>query len=189
MGYARRLAGGLVLLVLVVFAVGCGDDSSTGAEETEGKEERLYPRVHGPSREFLIPGGDNIVQFYGHEGTPAERKEVSKVIHAWMRARVAEDWAEDCKYFSRRYSRALVADARRVTDGKVQNCPQALEYFGPNASGTSGNTLTGPIDSFRLRERRGYAQWHGPEEDWILPMRREGGKWWVESASPLERTA
>ena len=189
MGIARRLAGGLVLLVVLLFVVGCGDDSSTGAgsDETSAKSDRPYPRVHGPSREFLIPGGDNLVQFFGQEASAAERERASRVIHAWMRARVAEDWPEDCKYLSRVYTTELVNDAERVT-GKPKTCPQTLAFFGDEASGTSGNTLTGPIDSLRVRGVRAYAQWHGPEEDWILPLRNEDGVWKVESASPLERT-
>jgi hypothetical protein len=183
--------GGLLLLVLLVFAVGCGEDSSSGSgqEETSGKPQRMYPRLHGPSREFLIPGGDNVVQFFGQEAPAGEREEVSRIIHAWMRARVAEDWAADCKYLSHVYSRRITNDARSVTSGKVTNCPQALDYFGPEASGTSGNTLTGPIDSLRVRGVRAFAQWHGPHQiDWILPLRNEDGTWGIEGASPADRT-
>lgn len=186
MGKAGRSVGLLALLALVVLASGCGGDS--GSEESEPKPTRLYPRVHGPSREFLIAGGDNIVQFFGREAPTPERLEVSRVIHKWMRARVAEDWKQDCKYLSAVYTRMLVNDARRVSQGDATNCVQTLAFFGDQASGKSGNTLTGPIDSFRVRGVRAYAQWHGPEEDWILPLRNEDGQWKVEAASPLERT-
>jgi hypothetical protein len=183
MGKGGSSAGLFALLLLVVLAGGCG----SSGDEAETAPQRIYPRVHGPSREFLIPGGDNIVQFFGREA-PAERKEASRVIHAWMRARVAEDWKADCRYLSAVYSRSLVNDARQVSQGKATSCPQALEFFGHEASGTSGNTLTGPIDSFRVRGVRAYAQWHGPEEDWILPLRNEAGQWKIEAASPLGRT-
>jgi hypothetical protein len=175
------------MIFMLAGVVGCGSDAGTGGGE-ETQPARLYPRVHGPSREFLIRGGDNIVQFFGQEASPMERERASRVIHAWMKARVAKNWVEDCRYLSRIYLNHLVADAHEVTEGKVKNCPQALAFFGPNASGSSGNTLTGPIDSLRVRGLRAYAQWHGPEEDWILPMRKIEGKWGVESASPLERT-
>jgi hypothetical protein len=180
----------LLLLALVVFALGCGEDSSSGAgeDETDGKPQRMYPRVHGPSREFLIPGGDNVIQFFGQEASPAERERASRVIHAWMRARVAKDWAEDCKYLSEVYARRLINDAQQVSGRKPLTCAQTLKFFGAEASGTSGNTLTGPIDSLRVRGVRAFAQWHGPEEDWILPLRNVDGAWKVESASPLERT-
>jgi hypothetical protein len=197
MGERGRLFWLLALLVLALTATGCGDDSTTGAgpEETAGEKEVLYPRIKGPGREFIVPGGDNIIQFFGEEASAAEREKANRVIHAWMKARVAEDWKTDCKYFSREYSKSLVADANGVTEGKVKNCPEALEYFGDAASGTSGNTLTGPIDSLRVRKPRegddaeleAFAQWHGPERDWVLPLQRENGVWKVDIASPLDR--
>ena len=182
---AGRLAG-LFVVLLLVFG-GCGSDSES--TETDAKPERIYPRVHGPSREFLIPGGDNAVQFFGREGTPAERVKVSKVIHPWMRARIAEDWEKDCTFLSRVYIRTLVNDAHRVSSGKAINCPQALEFFGDEASGTSGETLSGTIDSLRVRGFKAFAQWHGPHGiDWVLPLRIENGIWKIELAGPVERT-
>jgi len=179
-----------VLFALVVLAAGCGGGASTGGgtDGTDGGAEVFYPNVQGPGREFLIADGDNLVQAFGDEASAGERAKASRVVQAWMKARVAEDWAEDCKYFSRSYARALVKDANGVTEGKVKSCPAALDYFGPEASGTSGNTLTGPIDSLRVKGPRAYAQWHGPEEDWVLPMKIEDGAWWVDIAGPIERT-
>jgi hypothetical protein len=188
MGKGGRLAAGLALLLLLAVTAGCGGDSGTGGE-TETKPTRMYPRVHGPSREFLLADGDNAVQFFGKEATPEEREAASRVIHAWMRARVAEDWKMDCRYLSVGYTKTLVEDANSVSGGKAKNCPQTLAFFGDEASGTSGNTLTGPIDSLRFRGNRAFAQWHGPHQiDWVLPMRIEDGVWKVESASPVERT-
>lgn len=186
-----------VLLAVAIAAIGCGDDSSTGAgvAETAG-EEREYPWVTGAAREFLVPGGDNLVQTFGEEASAAEREEASKVVHAWMKARVAEDWATDCRHLSRKYIKALVwKDAYVVSEGKVKTCPQALEYFGDAASGTSGETLTGPIDSLRVKapdetetEWEAFAQWHGPNgRDWVLPLEREAGVWKVGIAGPIDR--
>jgi hypothetical protein len=195
MGETGKIVWGLALLVWAVVAIGCGSDSSTGAEETAAEEQRPFPYVTGAAREFLVPGGDNIVQSFGDEASSAEREKASKVVHAWMKARVAEVWETDCKHLSREYIEILVEDANGVSGGKVKNCPQALEYFGDAASGTSGNTLTGPIDSLRVRdtgvvgdsEKEGYAQWHGPEKDWVLPLSREGGVWKVAVAAPIDR--
>ncbi len=189
MGGNRAVFWSVVLLVVAAVLVtsGCGSDSST--EESSAKEV-FFPRVKGAAREFLIPGGDNIVQNFGPEATTAEREQASQVIHAWMRARAKADWVEDCKYLSRLYVRRLVNDARTVSEGKARNCPQALGYFKESASGDLVNTLTGPIDSFVIRGHVGYAQWHGIENmDWVLPMREEGGRWLVDIASPIERNA
>jgi hypothetical protein len=191
MGGILKLWWGMVLLGLIALAIGCGGDSSTQAgEKAGGKADEWVPRVNGPSRGFLIRGGDNAIEYFGHEAPPAERERASRVIHAWMRARVAEDWARDCGYLSHIYARRIRNDARGVTHGKVLTCPQALRFFGDEASGTSGNTLTGPIDSLRVRGFRAFAQWHGKHQiDWILPLRNENGIWKVEAASPVERTA
>jgi len=194
MGEVRGVATGLRLatvlaafvLVSLLVATGCGSDSGTG----ETTSDVFFPRVKGPAREFLIKGGDNIVQNFGPEASVAEREQASRVIHAWMRARVARDWAQDCKYLSRVYVRRMVKDAHSVSGGKAKNCPQALAYFGENASGDLVNTLTGPIDSLVTRRHVGYAQWHGIKGiDWVLPMREEGGKWLVDIAAPVERNA
>ncbi|HEX3040915.1 MAG TPA: hypothetical protein VHP56_02345 [Solirubrobacterales bacterium] len=191
------LIGGLVLLVLAVAVVGCGGGSSTAAStgETAG-DDQPFPNVQGVAREFLLPGGDNLVQTFGEEASATEREKASKVVHVWMKARVAEDWAADCKYLAEEYVRELVWDALGVSHEKVTNCHEALAFFGTASSGTSGNTLTGPIDSLRVRatkvgntEEEAYAQWHGPKGiDWVLPMRKELGGWRIYSASPLERT-
>jgi hypothetical protein len=180
---------------LVAAAIGCGSDSSTGSSETTTKEV-LYPRIKGPGREFIIPGGDNVTQFFGTEATATERENASKVVHVWMKARVAEDWPADCSYLASEYKKSLVNDAYLVSERKVKTCPQALEFFGDDASGKTGNTLTGPIDSLRIRntitgksEKEAFAQYHGRNGiDWLLPMRRENGEWKVSSASPVERT-
>jgi hypothetical protein len=188
MGRIRGVLWGIVLLALVIVVASCGGDSDTG--ETTGKNNVFFPRIKGPSREFLIRGGDNIVQSFGEEGTAAERAQASRVIHAWMRARAAEDWAQDCKYFSKLYANTLTNDAKRVTNGKVTTCTEALDFFGKTASGDLVNTLTGPIDSLRVRGHNGFAQWHGIKKtDWVLPMREEGGVWLVDIAAPIDRNA
>ncbi|HWC48788.1 MAG TPA: hypothetical protein VG448_07900 [Solirubrobacterales bacterium] len=171
-------------------AGGCGGGEATGETEASAKQERLYPAVKGPTREFFIRGGDNVVQLFGREATKAEREQASEVISAWMKARAAQDWAKDCSYFSRRYVRLLVAeDATKVTKGKVKNCPQALAYFGHEASGSYKNNLSGPIDSLRVSKGLGYAQYHGNDgHDWVISMNRENGRWLVAIASPLGRS-
>jgi hypothetical protein len=187
MGKGGGLAGTIALLFLLAVVAGCGGSSAGG--ETETKPSRMYPRVHGASREFLLPDGDNAVQFFGKEASPAEREEASRVVHSWMRARVAEDWKAACRYLSAAYTKTLTEDANSVSGGKATTCTQTLAFFGDQASGTSGNTLTGPIDSLRVRGNRAFAQWHGPHQiDWVLPMHIEDGAWRVESASPVERT-
>jgi hypothetical protein len=173
--------GGLAAMVLLA---GCG-----GGGSSETTTERIYPWLKGPSREFLIASGDNAVQTYGREATKAEREQASRVIAAYMRARAAKDFETECRYFSRNYIESLVKqDATIVTHGRVTTCPAALDYFGPAASSDFKNTLDGPIDSLRIREGHGWAQYHGNDgRDWVVPVDKEDGKWLVGIAAPIDR--
>jgi len=191
MGGVRRHA--LIFgLLLVAVVVGCGGGSDgTTSSDAGGKDSRPYPWLKGPTREFLVPvGGDNVVQTFGREASVAERKQASKVVSAWMKARAAKDWEKDCSYMSRIYRRILTVDAHGVTDGKVKSCPEALAYFGPAASGNFVNTFagTGLIDSLRIQGKQGFAQYHGNNgRDWVVPMDKENGKWMVRTAAPIDR--
>jgi hypothetical protein len=179
------------MLCCAAMLTGCGGDQATGEQQPEAREERLYPWIKGPTREFFIRGGDNAVQTFGREATKAEREQASRVILAWMKARAVQNWKKDCSYFSRAYVHELVdTDARVVTHGRVTTCPQALAYFGHLASGSYKKNLTGPVDSLRVRKSQGWAQYHGNDgHDWIVPVQREGGKWWVSNAMPIGRSS
>jgi hypothetical protein len=186
MGAGVKLAA-LGITVVLLLTVGCGAD---GGGESRNTVEAFsnYDHLKGPTREFIVPGGDNIVQLFGREASHAQREEASRVIDAWMQARAHQDWKEVCSQFSRRYRKYVTADANSVTEGDVKNCPQALAYFGPKASGDYKNNLAGPIDSLRIGEGRGFAQYHGREgKDWIVPVDLEHGKWKVEVATPVDR--
>jgi hypothetical protein len=192
-GGCRQLAMLCVLLLAVVALAGCGDSSGVEDSTAEAKEARLFPWLKGPTREFLVPGGDNAVQMFGREATKAEREQASRTIAAWMGARAERNWKKDCSYFSRTFVKELTADAHGVTNGRVKTCPQALAYFKKAASGTYVNTMGEPIASLRVgvwegQEDQGYAQYHGNDgKDWIVAVEREGGKWLVAKAAPMNR--
>jgi hypothetical protein len=192
MAGVRRIPLHLLLLLLTLLIAGCGggDDGTVGSKAKAGAVDwSLYPP--GPTREFVIPGADNAVQEFGHEATKAERQQAAALISKWMHARAEQNWKKDCSYFSGGYIHSLVVtDAVKVSQGKVKNCPQALAYFGHRASGSYKNNLTGAIDSLRIGEGHGYAQYHGNDgHDWIIPVEREEGKWWVSSATPIGRSS
>lgn len=179
---------GFVLLLQLAVMTGCG---SGGAESTADRasSDPLADYPPGPTREFIVIGGDNAIPLFGDEASAAERRQASSVLQRWMRAREARDFAEECRYFSRSYIKALVEeDAEIVSKGKAKTCPQALDYFGSAESGDFKNTLAGPVDSLRVAEGHGYAQYHGREGfDYEIPMEREKGKWLVANGKPLNQ--
>jgi hypothetical protein len=181
----------LILGIVAVVLGGCGGSDSTARSSTASAksppdETKEYPSLKGPARQFLLPRGTPASVTFGREASTAEREQANGVIHAWMRARAAKDFAEECRYFSKKYVKALVKeDAQIITRGRVTTCPGALHYFGPMASGDFKNDLTGPIDSLRVGEGHGYALYHGRDgNDWSLGVDREAGKWWVGIAAP-----
>jgi hypothetical protein len=182
--------GVVAVLLLVVGGVsGCGGNGSSSSASSNAPDPFAnYPE--GPTRQFIIPGGNNRVQVYGREASALERKEVSARIHKWMRARAARDFATDCKYLSQRLIKGIVSDAETGSNGKVKTCPATLAYLGSTASGDYKNTLGNlPIVSFRVRGGFGYAQYHGRDgNDWIVPMNREHGKWLVNLPAPASRS-
>jgi hypothetical protein len=184
----------LLVLAAAVLLPGCGGG---GATATDSAENMPYPWLKGPSREFLIPDGDNVVQTFGDEGTSRERAEATAVITRWLRAREAKNLRKDCSYFSRAYAKVLADDVLQVTDGKARTCPGALAYFEEHASGNYVNTLSGSINSLRVGEGQrvdgtpgamAFAQYHGNDgNDWVVPLEREGGEWKIAKAAPINR--
>lgn len=185
----------LTALLPLAVALGCGGGSSTGAADVPVEASRPFPWLKGPSREFLVPGGDNVVPTFGREGTPGERAAASALIGAWLRARAARDWKRDCSFFSRTYAKFITRDAHGASGGEVSSCPGALEFFKGEVP-SFANTLRGPIDSLRVGEGQGisgeigpfaWAQWHGTDgNDWMVPLEREGGEWKLAKSGPLQ---
>jgi hypothetical protein len=172
----------------VALLAGCGGG---GDAETTTARKTFVAYPNGPSREFIIPGGDNTVPLMGREATVAERSRASVVIHKWMRARAAKRFADECRYFSRAYIHSLVVeDASRVTNGKVETCPRAIAYFLAKRSVDRRYTLSGPIDSLRVpfSNNQSFAQYHGNDGiDYELPLIKEGRKWRIDALAPIAR--
>jgi hypothetical protein len=170
-------------LALLGFVTGCGGAGS----ESEGQPQ-TPDRPASATHEFVIPGGDNTVQYFGHEAGRVEREEVSAVVEAWDRARAARNWRLDCRYLTQAYIDNLVTDAEGVSKGEATSCIGALVFFGVVASGGEGRTTTGLIDSLRVSGRNGYAQYHGRNgQDWIVPVEEERGVWRVGVSAPINR--
>jgi hypothetical protein len=186
-----RLVTIFVTGALLAASTGCGSAEAEGGAVTsphdwkERVERELYASVEGPARSFIVSGVVNEAVIFGQEASVPERKQASRMVVGWMRARSKAAWTKDCSFMSESYKKPLVKDAHSVTNGKVTSCPQALAYFGPEVSGNLVNTTTGPIDSLRAQGKRGFALYHGRGGiDWSVRMERGKGKWWVAQGAP-----
>jgi hypothetical protein len=178
----------LAVCALLVLIAGCGGGSATSASEEKTVDWSQYPP--GPTRQFIIPGGDNIVQTFGREATPAERAKVSKEVQAWLRARAAGDWAKDCRYLATASVKYAESSASYMAQHKVSSCDKALAVMAVKGQKVSRKyNMAGGVASLRLGEGHGYAQYHGNDgKDWIVPVTREDGEWKIATFDPLDRT-
>jgi hypothetical protein len=183
-----KLALGCIAVLLTALVGGCGGggDSTTGSSD---EASRPYPWIKGPTREFLVAKGDNIVQTYGREATKAEREEVSRMVEAWMKARAAGQRAVECRYLDPKNIESTVEAASFQEQRKVTSCEEGLAVLAKNGyRGKLANNMTGPIDSLRVGEGRGYVQYHGNDgRDWIVPVRKVGEGWKVSTLDPIDR--
>jgi hypothetical protein len=180
----------LLLSCLVIGGAGCGSDgTSPGTEASGTSSEAGSPQAQGPTSEFIVPGGDNVVQLFGREATPAERREVSAMIAAWMRARAARDWKQACRYVHEAVIRSTLRSASHILQRKVSGCAKAMATVASEAGEASlVNTMVNPVASLRIGEGHGYAQYHGHAgRDWIVPVRREDAGWKISGLAPIDR--
>jgi len=174
-----------VALLFAAAAAGCGGGDSTTTAETTKDPLAAYPK--GPTRQFIAPGADNVVQEFGREATAAERKQVSKTVEAWLRARVRGEWARACSYLHKKN----VADAIEMgsidTGKHLTSCAQGLAALTRNGE-TPRDNIKGGVASLRIGGGHGFAQYHGKEgRDWIVPVRRDDGFWKIAGFDPIER--
>lgn len=182
----RRTASAVALLLLVAASAGCGGGSSTGEAETAEDPFAEYPE--GPTRQFIDPGGDNVVQEYGREATPAERAQVSKMVEAWLRARAKGDWGEVCKYTHEKEVAYILRLGAQVAKEPISSCARALSFAITQLTEAPRDNIKGGVASLRVANGHGYAQYHGKEGlDWVLAVRRENGTWKVSDLRPIER--
>lgn len=188
MGGTTRPLLALGLLAMVLLLAGCGGgDSTTSASKEKTVDWSEYPP--GPTRQFIVPGGDNAVQTFGREATPAQRKQVSKVVQAWLRARAARNWARECRYLHAETIKYAESSASYMAQHKVSGCAKSLTVMAAKGQKVSRTyNMAGSVVSLRLGEGHGYAQYHGNDgRDWIVPITPEHGVWKITSFDPLDR--
>jgi hypothetical protein len=174
----------VLALLLAVSGIGCGGGTTAG---TEDRKDPLAGYPKGPTRQFIIPGADNAVQEFGHEADSTERRQVSAMVEAWLRARVRGEWGKACSYLAKHLHPYVVVTGSEVSGKHLTSCGRGLGAVTHNAEKPRYNIRNGVV-SLRVKGPQGYAQYHGTDgEDWILSVLREGGHWKIANLYPLER--
>lgn len=185
---ARLGPGLLVLLALGLILGGCG----SGAETSTGSAGEGAPRISplkvsgGGSAQFHVKGGDNSIQNYGEEASPAELRRTARLVHGYLVALAEEGWAHACSYFSRKQRRGLERLAAGSTP-KLAGCPGALaKLIGRVAPGAAREATVLDAASLRSQGPQGFLIYRGAGgKAYFMSLWREGGSWTVAALSPV----
>jgi hypothetical protein len=199
----RTTAGLLIAAALVLVLAGCGDGGETTTSSAEGestapqratkpaaekpKGAAALPRPNPkPGSKAAAPGvpvsaeGDNSIQVYGREASDAERAKLSALVHSYLNARAAGEWAEVCT--------ALTAKTRaeqiRFAPGSG-NCAEALAFFAKDADpATLRSEAQVEVLSLRIDPRNAFLIYRRPDGVWATALERGGEGWRIVSVTP-----
>lgn len=193
MGPKGRIATALIAAGLAAMvSVGCGggssstdesnSTSSSSGQTTASKGAESNPSASGsePSKEFLGSGRNGELAKIGKESSPAEREAASLALQKSLNARAAGDWATQCETLAASAVEQFEKSASALSPSTT--CAKGLEaQAGSLPPFARANTMTGPIDAFRINQGiNGFAFWHGTEgRDFVIPMIKQDGGWKV----------
>jgi hypothetical protein len=184
------------LVSAAVLVAGCGGGGSSSSSESSATANPAKTTTSQgattsvssgaePSKEFVGKGPDGKLAGYGKEASAAEREAASQVLEESMRARAAADWKGQCETLVKPLVEKIEGSGSVVG---ASGCAKALEVQAkPVPASARANTMTGPIDAFRIGFNRGFAFYHGTKgKDYVIPMYKEGGKWKVAALTTQE---
>lgn len=173
---------GLILLMAACLLLGgCGKSSSTTRSDPASHPQSARDSGGG-SGQFLLEGGDNSIQEFGEEARTPEREVAAAVLHGFLDARAAGDWAAACGYASSGLVRSLRQSVAGVEASVGASCAVLLEGL---TAGVPRRDLreaaSADVGSLRVEAGRGYLIYRGAPGGTVyaFPMLEEGGSWKV----------
>jgi hypothetical protein len=195
--HALALAA-LLALALALSACGEGGEESTatttssvqaGAGEPAGAAgeagKAFTPKPHtdsgGGSEQFQVKGADNSVQEYGTEAEGAEFEQVAAVLHGFLDARAAEEWAAACSYLAPGVVASLEEEAAAQAEGGERSCAAGLEDFALPAAldELRAEAAQADVGSVRVEGESGFVIYRALGSVYALAIARQGGEWKV----------
>jgi len=166
-------------------------DSGGGDREGDARGGSLRPLKHhhdsgGGAAQFEVAGGDSV-QAYGTEADSGQRREAAAVLHAFLDAEAARDWAAACAYISVGAVAALEQIPKFADQPEVSGCPEILGALSAEApQGPLVEGAAADVGALRIEDDRGFILLHGPRgDDFVMPMVREDGRWKVGTLEPI----
>jgi hypothetical protein len=170
-GPARALA--LAMLVLAMGAVaGCGGSASSSTESSTSSARGSTAPAAGFSKKAKPAS-------FGEEASEEERSQASETLERNMSARAAGNFEVQCETLAAPVVEAIEEGGSGAVGKK--SCAETLESEAKKAPpGLLANNLVGPIAALRVKGNRGYAVYHGKENnDYAMRMEKENGEWKV----------
>ncbi len=167
-------------LLLIVSMVACGG----------GGAEDFAPKPHndsgGGAERFLVKGGDNTVQEFGAEASPAEFEEAAAALHNFLDARVERNWSAACTYLDRKLTKSL--EEFESAYQRSPTCAGGLKRStNPRIMGELRDEAA-QADVFSLRAENvlGFLIFRAtPHNVRVMSMNRDGGHWKVDSLTAI----
>jgi hypothetical protein len=184
--HRETIGGGAKIVLLLLCLAGlllllsaCGSGSSSTSEGAEASP---------PSMEFTKRGGENKPATFGELASEKDREMASRMLAKNLQARAAGNWAGQCATLTAAVVAKIESEARKLHAGN--GCAKSLKAEAEPLSRTKAiraNTLTGPIDVFRVKGKSAYALYHGTKgKDYAMPLEMEGGGWKVAALVTTE---
>jgi hypothetical protein len=197
MGEMRRPLPLLLLaLALVALALaGCGgggggDSTATTATEVSAgpPAAAFHPKPHhdsgGGAGQFTVKGADNSVQEFGAEADEAELRAAATVLHGFLDARAARNWAAACDYLSKATKQSF--GQLSAASEQPAGCAASLAALSGKVSITTlREAAVADVGSLRAEGGQAFLIYSGAPKGTVyaISMSREGGAWKVASLS------
>jgi hypothetical protein len=162
-----------------------GGSADGGGQSKSSGSSNFVPKHHedsgGGSQQFRVKGGDNSIQEFGGEADTSELDAAASVLHDFLDARAAGDWAAACEYMSK----SVVESFEQAATGPAPtSCKTILEaLINPDAKQLmQTEAAKADVRSLRIEGEQAFAIYTAVGNGaFAMPMKNENGGWKVAS--------
>jgi hypothetical protein len=171
----QRQSGSGERSATVPFREPTGSAPTTSASLPNEGTRRVAPGVP------TAKGGDNSIQEFGVEAPSAERVQASRVLQAYLDARLAGNYALACSYLSGPMKAQLGQFGAGARGQAPPDCTQAMRAFTEGVPKAAlRNAAEIRVLSMRVEDEQAFLLYKDGEDlPSAVPMNEEGGAWKV----------